>query len=786
MGTNYRDLLLIEQQLMDIKTVLCQLPVVSQDQYMVSKPVYQTLFDHIAQALATVSACLLSNLNSSGDAAEVRVKQEEDAEEPQQMSKKRSLRSSKQRRCAAEAKRVRKYSDDFDLHGFVDDDDDNSKIDDKIEEDSVELKSEEKIKGKEEEKRENLKELLRWICSLPADKPFLSTFDVLRGHPPEYYGMSGMMRKWPKELTMLLLHCPHFRHKTSSVFFAQLFQQSTSTWKTRLPVFYSFVTGANTHMKKRQKLCNPHTKLLKELFSAGFEQFDPFLNAQETQENCLKFVNFDDDQPAIILMDNVAATPAEANLEVKKDVVVDVNPCVRWLCENPTGIINVTCPRKAFSARDFYHHKNKVIPELQVQHAFALLGICVEEEDVIPKAMVLVHSYSSPCSDANRDFQHLFHTLEASFQVSYQDMFRSTEVINRKLLRGNGQFFRKITTKERKSLEKKTHEQSQQLYEYYCGQAEPYLRRKAHNKVIDLPGQHVQGSDEPGLQLELVEELDYGMINNVAVLMGDDPLNLKVRSLLSEESLLKYINEEKLSTFVGQSQSYHQRQLCRGFTEVFRHFANLELKMICETLPFFHETFFRMREVLSLKQIHKDQFEKEDRQCPNCGKVFLWSKNSNEVIHIAKHLKECNLEHKNCGCQVTFKSPADKRRHMLLKHSGRLYFECPQCAFITRNQMALNNHIDYVHGVPGVEEVCDLCYKTFKCKYHLSIHRFNHESHLCTVCWVEFVGRNSFNNHMKKVHNSGMPCHTCGKMLANKFELEHHIKIAHTAKVWAT
>jgi hypothetical protein len=91
----------------------------------------------------------------------------------------------------------------------------------------------------------------------------------------------------------------------------------------------------------------------------------------------------------------------------------------------------------------------------------------------------------------------------------------------------------------------------------------------------------------------------------------------------------------------------------------------------------------------------------------------------------------------------------------------------------------------YNHGV-GEECVCDLCSKSFKCKYHLQIHRFNHENYLCSVCWVEIVGRNSWNNHLKKVHGAGMPCRVCGKVLANQVELDNHVKLNHSAKVWSS
>ena len=91
-------------------------------------------------------------------------------------------------------------------------------------------------------------------------------------------------------------------------------------------------------------------------------------------------------------------------------------------------------------------------------------------------------------------------------------------------------------------------------------------------------------------------------------------------------------------------------------------------------------------------------------------------------------MRICRLERSNCDCQdVKFTTAHEKRRHMLLFHSNKKYFPCSECNFVSKQQRVVDHHYRHYHGLPGQEEVCDLCLKTFKSKNHLRIHGFNHE-----------------------------------------------------------
>ena len=162
---------------------------------------------------------------------------------------------------------------------------------------------------------------------------------------------------------------------------------------------------------------------------------------------------------------------------------------------------------------------------------------------------------------------------------------------------------------------------------------------------------------------------------------------------------------------------------------------------------------------------------------PHCGKVFSINKTAFELNVVLLHISKCKIERSNCNCQISFRTAREKRRHMLLKHSEHMYFECPSCNYVNKSQATLDNHIEYFHGIPGKEEVCDLCAKTFKCKNHLQVHRFNHENYWCDVCQCEFLGRVLFRNHMKRAHGAGFECDLCGKMCYTQGELKRHKKL---------
>ena len=98
----------------------------------------------------------------------------------------------------------------------------------------------------------------------------------------------------------------------------------------------------------------------------------------------------------------------------------------------------------------------------------------------------------------------------------------------------------------------------------------------------------------------------------------------------------------------------------------------------------------------------------------HCGKVF---ENTTKLqsTSIDRHMRICRLERSNCDCNdVSFSTAHEKRRHMLLFHSNKKYFSCSECNFVSKQQKVVDHHYRHYHGLPGQEEVCDLCLKTFK------------------------------------------------------------------------
>ena len=79
-----------------------------------------------------------------------------------------------------------------------------------------------------------------------------------------------------------------------------------------------------------------------------------------------------------------------------------------------------------------------------------------------------------------------------------------------------------------------------------------------------------------------------------------------------------------------------------------------------------------------------------------------------------------------------YSTPKDKRRHMLLVHSGKNYLTCPHCPMILLSKTAMEKHIEEYHGSSDLrQQICDLCFHQFKSANNLRIHRFNHENYFC-------------------------------------------------------
>ena len=173
-----------------------------------------------------------------------------------------------------------------------------------------------------------------------------------------------------------------------------------------------------------------------------------------------------------------------------------------------------------------------------------------------------------------------------------------------------------------------------------------------------------------------------------------------------------------------------------------------------------------------------EKAQREKRVCTYCGK------NEDDFeIPWSDHIKDCQYEQKSCNCDVTFKSPLDKKRHMKLNHSAYKYIKCEDCNVIFREgpkaEMLMQNHIKEIHK-SDEQILCEVCNNSFENINRLRAHRLSHESYFCHLCEKEILGRNVFRAHELKLHNSGFQCSVCDKSINTKRALGIHMKKYHS------
>ena len=149
--------------------------------------------------------------------------------------------------------------------------------------------------------------------------------------------------------------------------------------------------------------------------------------------------------------------------------------------------------------------------------------------------------------------------------------------------------------------------------------------------------------------------------------------------------------------------------------------------------------------MLIVKHIEELDYGKKVRECSFCG-IKEDEMNANYVRHVEK----CKLQHKSCDCEVTFRNPIDKERHMKLKHSKNKYIECKECPAIfgdnAKGETALRNHVKnstFLRSPCSVRSAANLTQMKTSCGFIASVMKYTS---------VTFVNKKSwggtFSKHM--------------------------------------
>ena len=283
-------------------------------------------------------------------------------------------------------------------------------------------------------------------------------------------------------------------------------------------------------------------------------------------------------------------------------------------------------------------------------------------------------------------------------------------------------------------------------------------------------------------RLDLDDTLSLDKVNSVGVLMGEGPDSLVLKEVLTQDFVAKCRQETQIDNRKNNPETYSDRALCKMMLELLLYFQQCQptdlYQYIREEVD---ACMVASRNTVLMRHLATAD-TKSLKVCPHCGK----QEGSKFIKSFGKHKNECALEHMSCDCSdLSFKTPAEKRRHMLLVHSGQEFFTCPHCPYFKKNKATVDRHVLTIHGSADQrrDQKCDLCSKSFKSPYHLSVHRFNHELRYCEVCNIEILGRIPHKNHMMKKHSMGFDCRVCGKKIFTERELETHHRKEHDS-VW--
>ena len=657
--------------------------------------------------------------------------------------------------------------------------------------------------------RQNLKSLLRNSVTEAENAKGVSN--------PEKYGLSKTA--WRSELAILLRKCPLLTKSDLRQTVIKLCKIDLKSLDCETEFLQDYLSG-RIHLKirsgwpmgtkeERKFLSLEKSPIIRELRIKGFEAFNPF-EASEIErfeaENpdvhemsvCCKtpvsnesIVRLKEEEFVLESLKNSTSAEKESLKKRKgskyrpgdgktgrvmpqlslprnrfKSVKIAPNPCDVWLPKQRE--ITVTFKGKALTEVALVNHSKTVQRPLRADCAFAIVALSMsDEEPALGK--VLMRSCHSPESNLDQEMSDVLDVFELSFGFSKEDMYKRTHIFMK--LESEG---KKYFAPPSKSVQDRLLAMSKDDLEIDAvGPSRTLIEessRTTRSRIVDPTPETSTSS----MVIKMVPNLDPKRVNNVAILLGNDPENVTMRCLFTEDLITKFIKNSGAGPGKPSSESKTNNMpflwhVCLNMIDFFYGISD----GLTEKIPTVTQKLEEYRSLRNLVSFYDQLMNREEKQCPSCGKVFRVASKTVEVNRFKEHTKKCELESAACDCpNIAFKSPADKRRHMKLVHSGKVYIECPFCPFINLSQTFMDNHVEFTHGVQGSEKSCDLCPKTFKSRYHLNIHQFNHENYLCVFCAVEIVGRSPFNNHMKKIHRSGHQCDVCDKMLFTKSELD--------------
>ena len=563
---------------------------------------------------------------------------------------------------------------------------------------------------------------------------------------------------------MILLVCPDFPGDDRFVLPTMLRLKERNFGMYRR-IFKRLLSSAQP--LRRTMACYKPTSISEEVISQGFRPFAKYPEDVKLEpQEAIDFRLNESDGTFV-------SEPPIKRIRRLTNYMMD-NPCVEWFSKNVNELLVISAVLRPFSSVSVCKGYTHLFPDLQSAYCFAILGLHVsdqppaEDSENVISGTILIQSHKSPTFNFDSCVKKVTYLLGNNLGLSQEDIFRNGEFVrntSRKTC-----YMREPNTGQLRKFNQISQEENDNIDAMY----KKMTTRGDRVKIVSL---HETAGAKP-LKISVQEDFDLSQVNCVAALVGTQHNDLKLREILTEDMMQSLNdNDPSMATPTKSCVNFTFKRMSKVFFDLIMFFAECKMNEIYPHLKEGYDACYKAMEDKAYRDIAVER-EKNSRMCPHCGKF------ENEfIVDYNVHKKRCMLEHQGCDCNLIFKTPSEKRRHMKLYHSGNQYLECNQCSFVTPRPHSLQNHINTVHGIPGHEEMCDLCNKSFKSINHLRIHRFNHECYFCIACCLEIKGRNAHITHNMKVHNVGFSCDVCDKKFYTERELEVHLKVSHT-EVW--
>lgn len=162
------------------------------------------------------------------------------------------------------------------------------------------------------------------------------------------------------------------------------------------------------------------------------------------------------------------------------------------------------------------------------------------------------------------------------------------------------------------------------------------------------------------------------------------------------------------------------------------------------------EKSFRMKYKLDLHK-KKEHIGLRNIVCPTCNKGFFTTRDMNHHVNMT-HLK---LRPHICPhCQRGFSSKYALKTHVR-QHTNETPYKCYICAEGFRQNVSLRTHLKSKHNVEESKDfVCEFCEKGFSTDHALKVHLRLHpnNNYTCELCGKMFAQRIFLDNHIKWVH----------------------------------